>query len=134
MNASWLPKCTVWAVRVWSACSLALLCGCVTKSAAEAQARAAFLAGQQQALERMQQTQNLGPTVTFLGDVRNRVVPWTADLTLAKAIIAAEYLGSVDPKAIVVLRDNHEIQVDPGQLLSGNDMLLQPRDIIELRH
>jgi hypothetical protein len=114
--------------------SSAILAGCVSKATAKAQARAAFLAGQQQAMERMQQTQSPGPAVTFLGEVRNRTVPWSGDLTLAKAILAAEYIGTTDPKAIVVLRDNHEIQVDPGQLLSGNDMLLQPRDVIELRH
>ena len=65
--------------------------GCVSKSKANAQARAAYMAGQQQALARMQQTQTLGqgPCVTVNGEVRNRVVPWTQGLTLAKAVIAA---------------------------------------------
>src|SRR5215467_13484539 len=65
--------------------------GCVTKATADAQARAAFLAGQQQALERMQQTQGRANTVTFLGEVKNNLIPWTADLTLSRAIVAAGY-------------------------------------------
>ena len=108
--------------------------GCVSKATAQAQARAAFLAGQQQALERLQQTQNRGPSVTFIGEVRNTLVPWTAELTLAKAIVAAEYYGSIDPKEIVVTRDGQEMRIDPKRLLSGGDILLQPRDVVELRH
>lgn len=108
--------------------------GCVTKATAQAQARAAFLAGQQQSLERLQQTQNRGPSVTFIGEVRNTLIPWTADLTLAKAIVAAEYYGATDPKEIVVTRDGQEMGIDPKRLLSGGDILLQPRDVVELRH
>ncbi len=108
--------------------------GCVSKATAQAQARAAYLAGQQQALERLQQNQNRGPTVTFVGEVKNSLIPWTAELTLGKAIVAADYFGSVDPKEIVVTRDGQEMRVDPKQLLSGHDILLQPRDVVELRH
>jgi len=111
-----------------------LAAGCVSKATAEARARSAFLSGQQQALERMQQNQARGPSVTFLGEVKNNLIPWTADLTLARAIVAAEYYGRIDPKEIVVLRDNHEMSIDPKQLLSGGDIPLQPQDVIELRH
>src|SRR5262245_14846994 len=96
--------------------------GCVTKATADAQARAAFMAGQQQALERMQ-TQAQGPTVTFVGEVRNNLVPWSADLTLARAIVAAEYFGPADPKEIVVTRSGQEMRIDPKQLLNGHDIL-----------
>jgi hypothetical protein len=108
--------------------------GCVTKAAAQAQARAAFLSGQQQALERMQQTQSRGPSITFVGEVKNNVIPWTADLTLARAIVAAGYFGPADPKEIVVLRDGQEMRIDPKALLNGNDILLLPRDVVEVRH
>jgi hypothetical protein len=111
-----------------------LASGCVSKSTAQAQARAAFLQGQQQALERMQQTQPRGPTVTFIGEVRNQLIPWTADLTLARAIVAADYFGANDPSAIVVIRDGQQTAYDPKKLLQGNDVLLEPRDVVEIRH
>ena len=109
------------------------LSGCMSKATAQAQARAAFLAGQQQAMERMQM-QAQGPTVTFVGDVRRNLVPWTAELTLAKGILAADYFGPGEPKEIVVRRGGREIRIDPNQLLGGADVPLEPRDVIEIRH
>ncbi|HVV73696.1 MAG TPA: hypothetical protein VHI52_19685 [Verrucomicrobiae bacterium] len=128
--SGWLPLIVAAALAV-------LLCGltgCVSKATAQAQARAAFLAGQQQALERLQQTQPHGPTVTFIGEVRNNLIPWTADLTLAKALVAAQYYGATDPGVLIVTRDNQPTRVDPKQLLNGNDMLLLPGDVVEIRH
>src|SRR5258708_37986816 len=76
-------------ILLWSM----LLTGCVSKSKADARARAAFFAGQQQAAQITRQTQLQGPTVTVVGEVRNAMVRWTVDLTLAKAVIAASYYG-----------------------------------------
>ncbi len=109
---------------------LPLLGGCVSKSKAEAQARAAFLAGQQQAAQVLQAR---GPNVTFVGEVKNKLVPWTADLSLSRALLAADYYGAKDPSEIVIRRGEEEIRVDPHRLLNGEDLLLQPSDIIELR-
>ena len=103
--------------------------GCVTKGKADAQARAAFLAGQQQAMMRMQQTQ--GPSVTINGEVRNRIVPWTQGLTLAQAVVAAEYLGAKDPGQIIIVHEGIATRVDPKDLLSGVDIPLQPGDIVQ---
>ena len=111
-----------------------LLNGCVSKATAQAQARAAFLAGQEQATERMQQSQASGPSVTCIGQVRNKLIPWTADLTLARAILAADYFGPADPTSIVVIRDGQQTSYDPKKLLQGTDILLEPRDVIEIRH
>ena len=107
--------------------------GCVSKATAQAQAHAAFLAGQQQALERMQQIQPSGATVTCIGEVRNRLLPWTADLTLAKAILAADYYGRGDPTSILLIRDGRQTVYDPKKLLQGADVLLEPRDVVEIR-
>jgi hypothetical protein len=108
--------------------------GCVSKSKANAQARAAYMAGQQQAMARMQQTQTLGqgPCVTVNGEVRNRVVPWTQGLTLAKAVIAADYYGAKDPGQLIIVHNGIASRVDPKQLLSGVDIPLQPGDIVQL--
>ncbi len=120
--------------RVCCCCPLLLalaLAGCVTKSKAKAEARAAFAAGQQQALMRMQQAQN--PSVTVQGAVRNPLIPWTEDLTVAKAIVAAVYFGAKDPKEIIVVRQGKAYQIDPKQLLNGVDPPLQSGDILEIR-
>jgi hypothetical protein len=108
--------------------------GCVSKSKADAKARAAFVAGQQQALMRMQQAQmqGQGPCVTVNGEVRNHVVPWTEGMTLAKALVAADYLGTADPGQIVIVHNGIATRVEPGQLLSGVDIPLQPGDIVQL--
>ena len=104
--------------------------GCTTKSNANAQARAAFLMGQQQALAQQQQ----GPVVTVVGQVKNRTVPWTEDLTLTKALIAAEYQGFSDPRAITIIRNGQQYQVNVKQLLKGReDPPLEPGDTIEVR-
>jgi hypothetical protein len=110
------------------ACALAS--GCVSKARADAQAKAAFLAGQQEA---MLQLQTRVPAVTVVGEVKNNVVPWTAELTLAKALVAAEYYGASDPTEIRIIRAGHEITVDPGKLLAGEDVMLQPRDIVDIK-
>ena len=106
----------------------------MSKSKANAQARAAYMAGQQQALARMQQTQTLGqgPCVTVNGEVRIRVVPWTQGLTLAKAVIAADYYGAKDPGQLIIVHNGIANRVDPKQLLSGVDIPLQPGDIVQL--
>ena len=108
------------------------LSGCVSKSKADARARAAFMAGQQQAMVRMQQIQGQGASVTVNGEVRNRVVPWTEGLTLAKAVLAADYYGTKDPGQIIIVHNGIATQVDPRQLLSGVDIPLQPGDIVQL--
>jgi protein involved in polysaccharide export with SLBB domain len=111
---------------------LALLAtACTSQSKAKAQAHAAFLAGQQQAMARMMQPR--GPAVSILGDVRIPSLPWTEDLTVAKAIVAAGYLGSGDPSLIVLIRNGEAITIDPGQLLNGQDLPMQPGDVLQIQ-
>ncbi len=127
--------CWMFRSRPISMCVLllaVLLGGCVSRSKADARARAAFIAGQQQAMMRMQQAQGQGPCVTVNGEVRNRVVPWSEGLTLAKAVIAADYYGATDPAQIIIVHNGVATRVEPRQLLSGVDIPLQPGDIIQL--
>ena len=117
--------------KVWGTLLVAVaLGGCVSKGKANTQARAAFMAGQQQAMARMQQAQ--GPSVTINGEVRNHVVPWTEGLTLAKAVLAADYCGARDPGQLLIVHNGIATHVDPKQLLSGVDIPLQPGDIVQL--
>jgi hypothetical protein len=106
------------------------LSGCVTKSNAKAQARAAFIAGQQQALS--QQVQRQTPTVLIRGEVKNQVIPWTEGLTLVNAILAAEYQGTRDPRQIVITRRGEAVRIDPRLLLRGEDMPLEASDIVDI--
>jgi len=112
----------------------ATLGGCVSKSKAKAQARAAYLAGQQQAMMRMQQAQmqSQGPCVTINGDVRNHVVPWTEGMTLAKALVAADYYGATEPGQVIIVHNGIASRIDARQLLSGTDFPLQPGDVVQL--
>ena len=121
-----LPGLLACLLLAWS------LAGCVTKSKAQAQARDAFAAGQQQAMtmSRMQQPQ--GPTVTVVGQVRNGVIPWTSDLTVARAIVTAGYFGESDPHQIYVVRNGKATSIDLKQLLNGEDISVQPGDVIQI--
>ncbi len=125
---------------------LPCLAGCVSKSTAGIQARAAYLAGQRDAIAQMNQAQqqpqpgtnatalqNLPSNITMIGPVENPVIPWTQDLTLAKAIVTAMYVSAVDPTVIIIRRSNEEIQIDPARLLAGADYPLLPGDIIQFR-
>ena len=103
--------------------------GCTTQSKAKQQARKAYIAGQQQAQQRLQaQT-----SVTVLGPVRNQLVPWTDDLTLAKALVIADYSGKGAPREIILVRNGLAQHIDPQQLLAGNDVPLLAGDLIQLR-
>ena len=105
----------------------------MSKSTSQARAQAAFLAGQQQsAAQATAQAQSQIPSVSVHGNVRNSVVPWTEDLTLAKAIVAAVYQGRNNPKMIYVIRNGQTTEVAPRELLGGNDMPLQAGDVVEI--
>jgi protein involved in polysaccharide export with SLBB domain len=105
--------------------------GCVTKSKARSQAQAAFIAGQQQAMTLMKQT---GNTVSISGEVQNPIVEWKEGMTLAQAILAADYRGARDPREIRIYRNGEMFSIDARQLLRGHDELLKPGDRIELLH
>ncbi|MCX6916566.1 MAG: hypothetical protein NT167_26560, partial [Verrucomicrobia bacterium] len=122
-------------VGCWLLLLLAIpFAGCVSKSKAQAQQRAAYIRGQQETMIRMQQmqTQGQGPCVTVNGEVSNHVVPWTEGMTLAKAIMAADYYGAADPGQIIVVHNGIAHRIELQQLMSGVDVPLQPGDIVQL--
>ena len=104
--------------------------GCVTRSQANAQARAAYLASQKDALASMA---GQGQGVTIVGSVQHPNVPWVEGLTLAQAIATADYTGHHNPKVITITRQGEEISVNPRDLLSGHVVPLQPGDTITIR-
>jgi len=118
------------ALLCWLVLLAIAITGCVTRTKAKAEARAAYVAGQQQALERALRSRN---SVTIIGPVRNPLLTWTEDLTLAKAIIAAKYYARGDPREIVIVRNGQPLTVDPKELLAGEDVPLQAADVINIR-
>jgi hypothetical protein len=114
-----------------------LLAGCVTKAKADAQARAAFTAGQQEALRAQQgpQQPQSGATqkVTIMGQVKNPVLPWQPGLTLAQAILDAGYSGSTDPTDVLVVRNGVATRVEVDKLLTGQDLPLLPGDLVQIK-
>jgi hypothetical protein len=101
---------------------------CITRSQSQADVRAAYQAGQHDAYAAMQRT-----NIVVIGQVQNHEVPWTEGLTLAQAIIAADFTGHGNPKEIILTRQGETIPIDPKDLLGGHDVPLQPGDTITIR-
>ncbi len=105
--------------------------GCVTRKEADARARQAYMSGQQQASQQWQSQRP--PQVIVRGPVRNPAVPWVEDLTLAKAIVAAEYTGFMNPILVRIIRNGQMIEEVKGiDLLHGHDTPLEPGDIVDI--
>jgi len=108
-----------------------VVAGCASKSNSRMEAQAAFLAGQNAALQ--QQLADQTPGITVIGPVQNSRVPWVAGLTLTQAIATANYLDSQAPKEIILTRDGERATLDAKVLLNGADIPLEIGDVIELR-
>ena len=105
-------------------------CGCVTRSQADAQARAAYLAGQKAALASIA---GQGQGVVIVGPVEHPNVPWIEGLTLSQAIATANYTGRHNPKTITITRQGEQAVVSPKDLLNGHVVPLEPGDTITIR-
>ena len=121
-----------WLQRCGCALCLLFLLGCVSKAKAKRDAHAAFMAGQQDAMRRAQLQAAQGPSITVNGPVRNPVLPWSEDLTVAKALVEAEYTLPGDPAEILLVRSGRAFRLELQQLFSGRDVPLEPGDIIQL--
>ncbi len=108
-----------------------LLAGCVSNKEATFREHQAYIAGEQQGAKLSQPQQPL--QITVHGPVRNSIVPWEDDLTLAKAIVTADYTGFMNPILIRVIRNGQKIEEMKGiDLLHGHDVPLAPGDIVDI--
>ncbi|MGO8681278.1 MAG: hypothetical protein ACLPYZ_12025 [Limisphaerales bacterium] len=105
-------------------------CGCVTRSQANAQVQAAYLAGQQDALAKMAADQRT--SVYIVGPVQKSEVPWVEGLTLAQAIATANYTSIHNPKEITITRQGEQASINPKDLLNGHVVPLEPGDTITI--
>ena len=114
-----------------------LVCGCTSKATQRANVRAAYYAGQAQAMHQIDLEQNPQPapgnTVAILGPVQYPSLTWTSDLTVTKAIVAADYVDPGSPSQITVYRQHTSFTVDPQSLLNGEDVALLPGDVLKLQ-
>lgn len=75
----------------------------------------------------------LPQSIIVKGNVVHPVLPWTEELTVARAIVQADYVGSRDPLTISIRRKGERMFVDPARLVMGMiDPWLEPGDIVEL--
>jgi hypothetical protein len=109
--------------------ALVFVSGCVTKVTADAEAKAAFIAGQRAAYQSMQSNTT---DVMVLGKVQKHDIPWVDGMTLAQALATATYTGAHDPTDIILRRNSVQTELDPRQLLNGKDVPLHPGDVISV--
>ena len=108
--------------------------GCANSANARLREQNAWLAGQNSVLQQQQaQTATQSPGVTIVGAVQHPQVPWVTGLTLAQAITTANYVGTDEPKQIILSRHGQSAAMDANVLLNGTDIPLEIGDIIELR-
>lgn len=71
--------------------------------------------------------------VQIRGNVKNTSIPWTEGLTVAKAIVAAEYQGAHDPTSVIIVRNGSATEIQAADLLKGQDEPLLPGDLVEIK-
>jgi hypothetical protein len=103
--------------------------GCVTKATAAAESRAAFVAGQRAAYQSMQSATT---SVVVLGNVQKHEIPWVAGLTLSQALATANYTGAHDPTDIILKRNSVQTEINPKDLLNGQDVPLRAGDVVSV--
>ena len=107
--------------------------GCASRSQAKLREQNAYLAGQNAALLQQAQTGLAAPGVTVLGAVQHAQVPWVSGLTLAQAVATANYIGTEDPKQVILTHHGESAVLDASVLLGGASIPLEIGDIVELR-
>jgi len=110
---------------------VAMVTGCTSNSAARRQRNAAYLQGQNAGMVQAMQSQTA--SVTVVGDVKNRVLVWTRELTVATAFLQADYQGVNDPRGFLVRRGSQQFRIGADELLNGKDFELEPGDILEIQ-
>lgn len=114
------------------------LTGCAgnNKAQTQQQFQRAYLAGEEAARAQMQQQmqQNAVPQVHFLGPFKNPVLIWSEGLTLAHALVQADYQSQATPLAITIYRGSEIIRIDPQRVLQGEDYPLAPGDTVVVQN
>ena len=106
----------------------AVLSGCVSNKTAALRESQAYEVGLA--------TGNRSPSnvVLFQGSVRNHVIQWREGLTLAEAILEADYSSSRTPRIIEITSHEGEFfKIAAETLLEGEDYFLKAGDTVVIR-
>jgi hypothetical protein len=106
--------------------------GCVSQKKAKMEARAAFVSGEQQAMQaRIHAQEAQGPVVFLQGPIQNPVVQWRENMTLSEAIVDANYTAFMNPRLVRLIRGTQVVGELKGiDLLHHQDLDVQPGDTI----
>ena len=87
--------------------------------------QAAIIAQQKQIIDAL-----AGPTIFVIGDVRHSRIQWNEDLTLAQALLAAEFLPADNPQLIRLSRGSESMDFEVQRW--DDDFFLESGDVIEI--
>jgi hypothetical protein len=106
--------------------------GCVSQKKAQMEARQAYMAGQEQAIQaQLHAREAQGPVVFVQGPVQNNIIAWRQGMKLSEAIVDADYTAFMNPRAVRVMRDNQLVGELKGiDLLHHQDLGLQAGDTV----
>jgi hypothetical protein len=106
--------------------------GCVSQKKAQMEARQAYVAGQEQAVQaQLHEREAQGPVVFVQGPVQNHIIAWHEGLTLSQAIVDANYTAYMNPEDVRVMRGGQLAGELKGiDLLHHQDLNLQQGDTV----
>ena len=106
------------------------LAGCASKDHKTTEAQRHFSAGQEETFAMLQRSGI--EVIRVTGPFQRPVVLWRQEMTLAQVILEAGYLEPGDPNQIIIQRGPTTLPIDPAILLRGEDVPVEPRDVIHV--
>src|ERR1017187_627933 len=105
--------------------------GCVSKTKAQAEVRAAYAAGQRDAFASIAAAQRTG--IKVFGPVQHPEVPWVEGLGLAQAIATANYTAHGNPQEILLRRRGENPTTHPREVQNPHHSPRKPGNTITLQ-
>ncbi|MDB6053454.1 MAG: hypothetical protein JWN25_977 [Verrucomicrobiales bacterium] len=116
-------------------CVVFLAPACTSRKKAQQQAMAAYVAGRRAAqVQASSETPpiDLRHQVAVVGNVQNHAIDWRAGLTVATAILTAQYVPETTPAEIRIYHRNRIVRFSGEELLAGRDEPVFTGDKIEI--
>jgi len=104
--------------------------GCASGEHKPSKAQTQFAAGQEEAFALLQRSGIY--VVRMVGPFQRPVVLWREEMTLAQAILDAGFLGQDAPTQILIQHGLIMERIAPARLLQGEDVPIQPGDVIHI--
>jgi len=110
--------------------SVAGLAGCATHPGQVTEAQRQFNAGREEAFAMLQRSGIA--VVRAVGPFERPVVLWHKGMTVGEVILQAGYLDKNAPREILIQRGPTALEVNPADLLQGNDAAVEAGDIVHV--